>query len=298
MDRVCQLFPRQTESVYSADTTLIYGRQIVKFAICNELFEGWELGKFCALSSSLGYSGIEFAPFTLGENPLTVPRSVRLKIRDTVKEHGLECTGLHWLLAKTDGLHLTTNDAATRTRTVNYLAGLAELCRDLGGSTMVLGSPRQRSLLPGVTETQALENAADVLQRLVPALEEQNVTIALEPLGPEETDFLNTADQAVELIEQIQSPYVRLLLDVKAMSTEQKPIPEIIGQHHLHLAHFHANDPNRLGPGMGEVDFRPILQALNKCNYDGWVSVEVFDFTPGPETIASKSIGNLKLALM
>jgi sugar phosphate isomerase/epimerase len=266
-------------------------------SICNEMFEGWEIGRICEFCGQLGYSGIELAPFTLGENPLSVSPDRRREIRETISGHGMSCVGLHWLLAKTNGFHLTTNDPAIRKRTANYLSGLAELCRDLGGNVMVLGSPQQRSLLPDVESDQAWENAIEVLQSALPALEKHNVTLALEPLGPEETNFLNTAEETVLMARQIGSEKIRLLLDVKAMSTESIPIPEIICQHHQHLAHFHANDPNRLGPGMGEVDFVPIMQALRDCNYDGWVSVEVFDFRPGPELIASKSIECLKKSL-
>jgi sugar phosphate isomerase/epimerase len=74
------------------------------------------------------------------------------------------------------------------------------------------------------------------------------------------------------------------------MSTESTPIAELIHRHREHLVHFHANDPNRLGPGFGDLDFIPVFRALAEVQFRGWISVEVFDYSPGPERIARQSI--------
>lgn len=269
----------------------------MKFAICNETFQDWPLDKALSFAKESGYEGIEFAPFTLGKDAMSVSSEVRASVRHLLAENQLESIGLHWLLAKTEGYYLTSPEETVRERTRDYLIELTQLCRDLNGSIMVLGSPQQRNLLPGVSHDQALDFAADVLRGVAPHLAEHNVTLAVEPLGPAEGDFLLTAESGIELIHRVDSPQVRLHLDVKAMSSEGKPIPQIIRDSAKYLAHFHVNDPNKRGPGMGDVDFVPIFEALQDIDYQGWVSVEVFDYEPGIETLTQDSIRYMRECL-
>jgi sugar phosphate isomerase/epimerase len=262
----------------------------MRFAICNETFQDWPLERALRFARQCGYSGIEFAPFTLGADAMEISPQTRADIRRALDECELETVGLHWLLAKTTGYYLTSPDVNVRRRTSEYFVKLSELCRDLRGHVLVLGSPQQRNLLPGVTHEQAVDYAADVLHGALSAFIDCDVTLAIEPLGPAEGDFLLTAEDAIQLVSRFDSPCVRLHLDVKAMSSEVKPIRQIILDSADYLVHFHANDPNRRGPGMGDVDFLPIFAALKQINYQGWVSVEVFDYEPGPERLARESI--------
>src|SRR5262249_32351740 len=120
------------------------------------------------------------------------------------------------------------------------------------------------------------------------------VTICFEPLGPSETNFMNTAADGIAFVRRLNSPAFKIILDVKAMCSESKPIPQIINESWPRFAHFHANDKNLKGPGFGEVDFKPIAAALKEKGYDRYVSVEVFNFDEGPEAIATRSIDYLK----
>jgi sugar phosphate isomerase/epimerase len=148
----------------------------------------------------------------------------------------------------------------------------------------------QRNLAEGMTKAQGMAYAAEVLSAVLPVLEANRVVLAVEPLTPQETNFLLTAADAVELIDRIGSPQVRLHLDCKAMASETTPIVELIRRNRNLLAHFHANDPNRQGPGFGSLDFVPIFKALQEVGYGGWVSVEIFDYSPGIERLARESI--------
>jgi len=155
---------------------------------------------------------------------------------------------------------------------------------------MVFGSPAQRRIPGGATREQAAEWAADTFHRAAPVLAETNIDVCLEPLSPPEADFLNTIDEALALLHRIDHPRFGLHLDVKAMSTEQAATPALVRQHGGRAGHFHANDVNRRGPGFGSTDFVPIFEALQASGYGGWVSVEVFDYTPDPVTIARESL--------
>jgi sugar phosphate isomerase/epimerase len=188
---------------------------------------------------------------------------------------------------------LTTEDAAVRIKTADYFKSLVELCSDLGGDIMVLGSPLQRNFTAPMTHQQAIDNAVDVIRRFTKELEDAHVRLAIEPLGPQEGNFLNHAADARPMIEAIGSSNVRLHLDVKAMSSEGKPIDQIVRENADLVIHFHANDPNKLGPGMGDVDQAPIFRALHEINYQGWVSVEVFDYSPGIEKILATSMDTM-----
>jgi sugar phosphate isomerase/epimerase len=269
----------------------------MKLAICNETFQDWPLDKAFAFAADCGYTGIEIAPFTLAASATDVTAGQRAEVRRLADICGLEVIGLHWLLAKTQGFHVTSPVADVRRRTAGYFGHLARLAADLGGRVLVFGSPQQRGLLPGVSREQAMDFAADVIQAALPVFEECDVVLALEPLGPQETNFLVTTAEAVDLAERIGSPHVRLHLDCKAMATESLPIPELVRRYHGLMAHFHANDPNRQGPGFGQLDFVPILEALGQVDYRGWVSVEVFDYTPGIERLARESVQYLQMCL-
>jgi sugar phosphate isomerase/epimerase len=271
---------------------------MIKLGICNELFEGWEFGRVCRTVKAIGYDGLEIAPFTLATRITDLGAARRRELKSMVNDAGLETIGLHWLLARTEGLYLTSPDAAVRQATGDYLLALAEATRDLGGTLMVLGSPKQRDLLPGVTYDQAVDYAIEVFERIMPSLKTLDVELCLEPLAPSDTNFINTCAQATEVIKRVGRPHFLLHLDVKAQSAEpDATVPELIRRHAEKAGHFHAQDVNLRGPGMGAVEFGPIMKALVDTGYNRWVSVEVFDFSPGAEETARQSHACLRAAL-
>ena len=261
----------------------------MKFAICQELFVDWDWERQCQFIADVGYTGIEVAPFTQADRVTNITAEQRQTLRKQAEAAGLEVVGLHWLLAKTEGLHLTTADAGVRSNTAEYIAELGRACADLGGDVLVFGSPQQRDLEAGMSREQGMANAAEVFRKAMPVLSDRNVKLCMEPLTPKETNFITTCADAVELMGLVDHPNFILHQDVKAMLSESDSIPDLIRRHANVTGHFHVNDSNLLGPGMGETDFAPIFEALLEIKYEGWVSVEVFDYKPGAELIARES---------
>ena len=262
----------------------------MKFAMCNEFCEGWAVDDAFRLARDVGYTGVEVAPFTLAEDARLVPLAERQRLRGVAEQCGLSVIGLHWLLVKPAGMSITDPDASVRRATQLYLEALVHLCADLGGDRLVFGSPKQRQVLPGCTAEQAWQWAREVFAGLLPTAAERGVTFCIEPLARADTNFINTVREGLRLVADLGHPNFRVHLDVKAMCDEGRPLGDIIREAKGQVGHLHVNDANRNGPGWGDTDYGPIVQALADIGYDDVASVEVFDFSFGAERIARSSL--------
>ncbi|NLG84086.1 MAG: sugar phosphate isomerase/epimerase [Firmicutes bacterium] len=269
----------------------------MKFAICNEIFLGWDFARMVTFVARTGYEGLEIAPFTLGDAPTEIGPLRRRELRMMVEEAGLKVTGLHWLLVRPAGLHIAHPDEGIRRRTIAHLCSLVDLCADLGGQIVVLGSPEQRRIPEGMHPEEGWRRAAETIAACAEAAAARGVFICLEALPRTQTNLLNTNAEVMKMVEEIAHPNVDMMLDVKSMCAEDISVVENIRSCRGRFRHVHANDANLRGPGFGAVDFRPIFAALVESGYDGYVSVEVFDVTPDPVTVAEESLRCMKRCL-
>ncbi len=268
----------------------------MKFAICNELFQDWTLADSFKLAAEVGYNGVEIAPFTLAETVTDIGKTQRTEIRTLAAAHGLDITGIHWLFISPKGLYLNHPDNAIRLRTQDYLCELIRFCGDIGGKVMVVGSPKQRNVLPDQTAGATWDRTKAVFEACLPVAADQGVTICLEPLDKAQTNFVNTPMEAANMVREIGHPNFKMIVDVRSTLCQGEDVIQAIHAVKNEMAYFHLNDANGSGPGFGDVDFVPILKALQDTGYTGYGSVEVFDFTPGAETIARKSFETLMAA--
>jgi sugar phosphate isomerase/epimerase len=269
----------------------------MRIALCNEVLGGMALERQCEYAAALGYDGLEIAPFTLSTSPEKISTADAAKIRATVEASGLVVTGLHWLLVKPEGLSLTDPDAAVRTRTLAVMTHFIGLCAELGGAVLVHGSPKQRQIAPGETHAIALARLQDALAQVALAAARVGVIYCIEPLSRRETELVNTIAEAAELVRSIDHANLRTVIDCSAAGlTETDSIPSLIERWLPTglIAHVQVNDPNRRGPGQGEMQFAPILAALKRHGYDGTVAVEPFDYSPDGPGVAAFSAGYLR----
>ena len=269
----------------------------MRIALCNEVLAGMPLERQCEHAAGLGYDGLEIAPFTLHDSPEKISAAEAARIRRVVESSGLVVTGLHWLLVKPDGLSLTDPDASVRARTMEVMIRLTTLCAELGGAVLVHGSPRQRQIAPRETHAIALSRLRDGLVQAAAAAAKAGVTYCIEPLSRRETSLINTIAEAADLVRSIDHPHLRTMIDCSAAGlTEVDSIPALIDRWLPTglIAHLQVNDPNRRGPGQGEMKFAPILSALKRNNYIGTIAVEPFDYSPDGPGVAAFSSGYLR----
>jgi len=266
----------------------------MRLSVCNEIFEGMSIERQFETIADAGYHAVELAPYTLGRPVEEIDRAERRRIRDAARVRGLDIVAMHWLLAGTTGLHVASPDPEVRRRTTQHLVELSRFCQDVGGRYLVFGSPAQRSTPDGMSRREARRLAVDTVRRWAEASAGLDVTICLESLPEDETDFMTTVDEALSVVAEVRAENTRVVLDVKSMSAEGAPLPEVIRRAAGSVAYVQANDANRGGPGFGDTDFVAVFRALASIGYDGVVSVEAFDVSAGAEYVARESNAYLR----
>jgi len=253
----------------------------------------------CSSIREIGYTGIEIAPFTLNANPTQLSREDRAFIHRSILNNQLEFVGLHWLLVSPPGLHATTRNRTVRQRTWNFIRDSIDLCADLRGcenapAVVVLGSPKQRSTESGTSLSEALEILTEELAGVAPHAMRRNVQLLLEPLSADQSDVVNTMEEAVRIISEVNNPCIQTMFDVHNATSETIPHPELVRRFFPYIRHVHVNEVDGREPGTGSYDFAAILSLLMELNYSGWVSLEAFDLSRDGSEIAGGALRYLQ----
>lgn len=268
---------------------------MLRQAICNEVYQDWKFHEACKSIRSIGYTGIEIAPFTLSETPAAIPQNERRQFRSIIESEGLLFVGLHWLMIAPKGLHVTTPDRALRERSWRHIFDLIDLCADLGpNGILVFGSPRQRSSTGGSTVEEATARFKEGIASAAAHALERQVTILVEALPRAQSDVVNTLEAAAAIVKEIDSPAVRTMFDTHNAADETEPHAVVLERYYSLIRHVHINEMDGRHPGTGNYDFKPLFETLERLEYRRWVSLEAFDFSYGAETIAHDSLRHVE----
>ena len=276
----------------------------MRYSICSDTFPGWQLDRIFAFAAGLGYHAVELAPYSFCNSVMDVTEQDRIGIKKAAQEASIGIAGLHALFTPIPGLkpnfscppglQLNSPDPSTRLRTKEYLSELVRFCGMVGGENVVLGSASARNVLEGMSYDEAWTSARNIFRECSELASQLGCNLCIEPIHAPLTNFINTPEEAVRMVRDVGHPSFRWILDTFAMNLQGVDIPDSIRQYGDSLAHVHLNDDNKSWPGSGSIDFKSIASSLKSIKYGGYLSVEVFDLSPSPETIASEAVEYLR----
>ena len=269
----------------------------MRIALCNEVIAPMPFPRQCEYAAKLGYDGLEIAPYTLSDEPHRLGAAQLAAARSAAQDAGVAVTGLHWLLLKPAGLSICSKDENIRKKTVDVMLALIDQCAELGGRYLVHGSPQQRRVDSGDTRIAALARAQESFAAVAERAQKAGVVYCIEPLSSDQTQLINTLEEAAAMVTAIGSRSVRTMLDCSSAGRmETAPLPALVNSWLPNgmIAHVQVNDRNRRGPGQGEQRFAPLFAALVRHGYAGDIAVEPFDYVPDGPGAAARAIGYIR----
>src|ERR1044072_7008185 len=238
----------------------------MRISLCNEVIGELPFERQCAMAAALGYDGLEIAPVTLTDDPTTLGSARIAEVRRAASGGGIRVTGVECLLCEPGGR--------------------------IGGA----GPPDQARPEPGDAE-EGRGRGIDCFAGVADAAHSAGVTYCIEPLARNQTAFVNTVQEAADIVRAINNPALRTMIDCSAAGqAESEPVDALVRRWLPSglIAHVHFNDPNRRGPGEGGLAFGPILSALRDGGYQGNAAIEPFVYQPDGPTCAARGIGYIR----
>jgi D-psicose/D-tagatose/L-ribulose 3-epimerase len=234
------------------------------------------------------------------------------QVKAALDEHGLVCGSVCACLGPDRDLRGTPQQ---QQNSLEYMMAVIDQmvvldCPSLIGP--VYSSVGRADAVPPAEYKRQWKTVVRNLKALCKVAEKKGKQICMEPLNRFETDFINTCDQALKMINDVKSPALKLHLDTFHMNIEEKDQPAAIRKAGKHLGHFHACGSDRGTPGNDHIDWPGIAKALKAVKYDGDVVIESFtqdvkviaraaaiwrQIEPSREEIATKGVRFLKRTL-
>lgn len=266
-----------------------------KRAVCNEMFGTLDFSQSCALLQKYGFTGMEIAPFTISDDQGHIAESTIKMVQDSLKNHGLQFTGFHWLFSHPAGFETTAKDIVKQQKATNHLKYLLDVASALGGGNLIFGSPKQRHV-SDTTPAEGRKRLEAFLGNVADYAESCNSVICIEALSAKDTNVLNVLEEAEILVKNIGSPAIQSMFDFHNCTDETLRWEELIQRYYPIIKHIHLNDPHGNHPRVSESDnYTKAFKSIKELSYSEWVSLEIFTVPEDPERVLRETKDFLNL---
>lgn len=217
-----------------------------------------------------GYDSVEIAVEDFSDKNVNA-------IRNALEDNSLNCIICG---AFSPERSIISSNKKTQQAGMDYLKQLIDLAVSFS-STMIVGPTYSVGINPELVKPEKKKNAwnncVSNLKEISSYAEASNVNIAVEPLNRYETNFITTAQEAIDLIKEVGSNNIGVQLDIYHMNIEEKDPAESIRKTGNHLFHLHVPEHDRGTPGTGHTDWKRIAKALKQINFEKAVVIESCD---------------------
>ena len=241
--------------------------------------------------SRIGYDAIEIVCAQPHAWPDYLDANDRKNIANLLKQYNLKCSSVMAMPAGGPGCNIASVIPEEREWTIKYNKNVIDLAAEWDCHRLALVPGW---FLFGTPKDVAWANALDSVKRIAEYALDKDVTLCIEPTATD-SNIIDTPDDAIRMAKESGMPNVGLMFDVAhALFRKENPADYvyIAGDY---LKHVHFSDSNRLAPGMGSVDFLPLMKALKDIHYNDYITMEIgFGRTVGMDSLARKTLEHLK----
>ena len=246
--------------------------------------------------ADLGFDAVD-----LDAEPSRIESREFNKVVDTVRAMGLEVGGL---LGAWGSWHaneqrdLTSSDDRVRGYAVDYVKQCIDLSASIGGPVYQFGTVAYHMEYPvsSIPRETLRSNFVRSVSEIGEYAAKRDVPVAIEPLNKFEgyAGFMNTAGDALSVIEEVNQPTLGVLVDFFHANIEDQPLCDVLRMVGDKLLHIHLADSNRQAPGAGHIDFLDVVRTLTNVGYSHYLSLDCIPPKPDLQTFLERSLSYMK----
>ena len=245
----------------------------MKLSASNIAWPGNDVLCFLDCCADNGCKGVELAINKIWNEPTMVDGKTIKSLTKAVNSRNLNMIGFHSLLYTRPDLKLFESKYDFK-KTSDYILLLGKLCKEMGGSQLVLGSPVNRQITK-IEYSEAWNMAVEGFGILAEKLSKIEIKILIEALRPIDTNFIVTLGQAIQLTNDVNHSNFRMVVDAGATAASKKDILDFPKIPIEYLEHFHVNDEGLTPPGTRRGYHNFFADCLLKMDYSGYLSIEM-----------------------